>query len=75
MTNNAKVTIVLDKDANKKMFDIANKFIKYGIYINVVVLKTDKDPGDMTKDEFVKELDYRFSWSDKQNIIQNIDLI
>lgn len=75
VTSNANVTLVLDKDANKKMFTIANKFMKYGISINVVVLKTDKDPGDMTKDEFVKELNEKFLWSNKQNIIQNIDLI
>jgi hypothetical protein len=57
------------------MFNIANKFIKYGVEINVVLLETDKDPGDMSKKEFADCLKNSVQWDNQQNILQNIDLI
>lgn len=73
--NKTNITLILDKDANKKMFNIANKFIKYGVEINVVLLETDKDPGDMSKKEFADCLKNSVQWDNQQNILQNIDLI
>ena len=73
--NNTNINLVLDKDANKKMFSIANKFIKYNVNVNVVTLQTDKDPGDMSKKEFADCLNTKISWSKHQNIMQTIDLI
>lgn len=75
ITTNASVNLILDKDANKKMFAIANKFIKYGLQINVIILQTDRDPGDMTKQEFKDCLNNKVTWSKQQSILQNIDLI
>ena len=72
ITTNASVNLILDKDANKKMFAIANKFIKYGLQINVIILQTDRDPGDMTKQEFKDCLDNKVTWSKQQSILQNI---
>jgi len=73
--NNTNINLMLDKDANKKMFNIANKFIKYNVNVNVVTLQSDKDPGDMSKKEFIDYLDTKVLWSKHQNIMQTIDLI
>ena len=66
---------MLDKDAVKKMFAIANKLSKYNVKINVIQLRSDKDPGDMSKKEFLDNLQNKILWDKHQSILQTIDLI
>ena len=43
------------------------------LQINVIILQTDRDPGDMTKQEFKDCLNNKVTWSKQQSILQNIE--
>ena len=55
--------VCLDKDARRKAERIANKFLSYAIDVSVVLLKDDRDPGDLDKTELVSELVSATRWS------------
>ena len=48
-----EVVIALDSDAKKRSFEIADKLMRNGINTYFVDLAPYKDPGTMTKEEFV----------------------
>ena len=51
--NKTDIFIALDSDAKTMSFEIANKLMKFGINCHFVNLEPFKDPGTMTKKEFV----------------------
>ena len=71
--NSTPIILVLDKDAVRKMYDIARTLKKYDVDVSYVQLKDDRDPGDMSKDEFASMLLTAVKWDPLQSLKLKLD--
>lgn len=75
--NNAKVYLALDSDAKDKAIKIAKKLYRNGIEVYLVDILLYKDPGNMTKEQFVdrynkaKLFEYSDAIRNRMNVVLN----